>query len=55
MTANARANATYPYTLILSARGLALSSSRVEVLKEVNGQPLTRTRGCALLAARSLQ
>lgn len=50
---NACANATYLYTLLFSARGLGLSSSRVEVLNEVNGQSLTWTRGYALLAAGS--
>lgn len=50
---NSCANATYLYTLIFSSRGLALSSSRVEVLNEINGQPLTWTRGYALLAAGS--
>ena len=50
---NACANATYLYTLIFSGSGLALSSSRVEVLDEVNDQPLTWTRGVAILAAGS--
>lgn len=50
---NACANATYLYTFIFSGRGLALSHSRVEVLDEVNGEPLTWTRGYALLAAGS--
>lgn len=50
---NACANATYLYTLIFSGRTLALSSRRVEVLDEVNGQPLTWTRGFALLTAGS--
>lgn len=52
---NACANVTYLYSFIFSAGGLALSSSRVEVLEEVNGLPLTWTRGYALLAAGSLR
>jgi hypothetical protein len=50
---NACANATYLYTLIFSGRGLALSSLRVQVLDAVNDQPLTWTRGFAILAAGS--
>ena len=50
---NACANATYLYTFLFSGRGLSLSSSRVQVLDEVNGEPLTWTRGYALLAAGS--
>lgn len=50
---NACANATYLYTLIFSGKGLALSSSRVEVLDAVNEEPLTWTRGFAILAAGS--
>ena len=50
---NSCANATYLYTLMFSSRGLALPSSNVQVLGEINGQSLTWTRGYALLAAGS--
>ena len=50
---NACANAAYLYTLIFSGRGLALVSSRVDVLDGVNNQPLTWTRGFSILTAGS--
>lgn len=50
---NACANATYLYTFIFSSRGLALPSSRVQALGDVNGESLTWTRGYALLVANS--
>lgn len=46
---NVCANATFLYALVFSGRGLALSSSKLEVIDDIKGQTRTWTRGYVLL------